>query len=249
MPAPTPRNNNRRASAAPPPGERHQRGGEPGQRTPRPGGHSTSRPPLTRCGARSRNISSACDDRGGIGRAAGQIDVDRKDAVESVAARIAALGDAARHGAGADGQHPARLRHRFIGRAQRAEHGVRHRPGHQQKIGKARRGGEEDAEPVQIVERIVQRLQLGLAAVARAGVDVADMQAAPERAASRPRRPRALSRRRLSRSGRRARAPRTPSRTRAHRPGRAGLGAELADDAAAVIDIEPAAPASAVRAW
>jgi hypothetical protein len=48
----------------------------------------------------------------------------------------------------------------------------------------ARAGGELDAERFEVVVRVVQRVDFQFAAVARAGVDVADDQRAPELFAS-----------------------------------------------------------------
>ncbi len=47
----------------------------------------------------------------------------------------------------------------------------------------ARRGDEAQAEPLEIVEGVAERMDLQLAAVARAGIDLADREAAPERGA------------------------------------------------------------------
>ncbi len=44
----------------------------------------------------------------------------------------------------------------------------------------ARRGDEAQAEPLEIVEGVAQRVDLELAAVAGAGIDLADREAAPE---------------------------------------------------------------------
>ena len=49
-------------------------------------------------------------------------------------------------------------------------------PGHQQRVGMPRRRHEPDAEPFRVVDRTERRRHLELAAVARAGVDVADLQ-------------------------------------------------------------------------
>ena len=53
-------------------------------------------------------------------------------------------------------------------------------PGDQQHVGMARRGGEPDAEALDVVDRVVERVDLQLAAVARAGIDLADGDRAPE---------------------------------------------------------------------
>ena len=55
-------------------------------------------------------------------------------------------------------------------------------PGDQQQVGVPRRGDEVDAQPLDVVERVEQRRDLPVAAVARAGIEVADV----ERAAQAP---------------------------------------------------------------
>ena len=52
-------------------------------------------------------------------------------------------------------------------------------PGHEQHVGVARAGDELDAEPLDVVVGIVERVDLELAAVARTGVDLADRSARP----------------------------------------------------------------------
>ena len=64
--------------------------------------------------------------------------------------------------------------------AQRLLHVARHRPGDQQHVGVARARDEADAQALEVVVRIVERVDLELAAVARAGVDLADRQRAAE---------------------------------------------------------------------
>jgi hypothetical protein len=53
---------------------------------------------------------------------------------------------------------------------------LRHRPGDQQHVGVARAGDEADAQPLDVVVGIVERVDLQLAAVARTGIDLADGQ-------------------------------------------------------------------------
>ena len=93
--------------------------------------------------------------------------------------------DVAAEGAVAERGDEPRLGHRLVGGAQRAGHPRRDGPGDQQDVGVTRRG--DDVKPValQVVERVGDRAELVLAAVARAGVDVADAQASarPGRAA------------------------------------------------------------------
>ena len=65
-------------------------------------------------------------------------------------------------------------------RSRRLAHVARHRSGDHQHIGMARRGDEAQAEAFQVVERVVECVDLQFAAVAGAGVDLADRQAAAE---------------------------------------------------------------------
>jgi hypothetical protein len=48
------------------------------------------------------------------------------------------------------------------------------RPGHQQHVGVARRSRKLDAETLDVIDRIVERVDFQLASVAGAGVDLAD---------------------------------------------------------------------------
>ena len=57
---------------------------------------------------------------------------------------------------------------------QRLAHVLGHGPGDHQDIGVARRCNKADAEPLDVVIRIVQGMDLKLAAVARASIDLAD---------------------------------------------------------------------------
>ena len=99
--------------------------------------------------------------------------------------RVAAGEDAAVERAVADRDHPFRIGRRVVGALQRLAHVLGHRPGHHQHVGMARRGDEAQAEALEVVERVVERVDLQLAAVAGAGVDLADRQAAAEPAARR----------------------------------------------------------------
>jgi hypothetical protein len=64
------------------------------------------------------------------------------------------------------GGHQPRLWHRLVGDPQRGHHARRHRPGDQEHVGVAR--GRDDApEALEVVERVGDRAQLVLAAVAR----------------------------------------------------------------------------------
>jgi hypothetical protein len=80
----------------------------------------------------------------------------------------------------ADGHHPFRIGRGGIGALQRLAHVLRHRAGDQQHVGVARRGDEAQAEALEVVEGVVEGVDLELAAVAGAGIDLADRQAAAE---------------------------------------------------------------------
>jgi hypothetical protein len=57
---------------------------------------------------------------------------------------------------------------------QRLAHVLADRPRHHQHVGMARRGDKAQAEALEIVEGVVERMDFELAAVAGAGVDLAD---------------------------------------------------------------------------
>ena len=94
--------------------------------------------------------------------------------------RIAAGENAAIGGAIADRHHPFRVRRRGVSALQRLAHVLGDRAGHQQHVGMARRGDEAQAEALEIVEGVVERVDLELAAIAGAGIDLADGEAAAE---------------------------------------------------------------------
>ena len=78
-------------------------------------------------------------------------------------------------GAVTDRDDDFRRGRRFIGALERVGHVARHRAGHEQTIGMARRGDEMHAEAFDIVVRIIQRADLQLAAVARAGIHLTNV--------------------------------------------------------------------------
>ena len=94
--------------------------------------------------------------------------------------RVGLLEDAAVECAVAHRDDPFRIGGRGPAPLQGFVHIGRHRPGDQQHIGMARRGDKAQPEPLEVVERIVQRVDFQLAAIARAGIDLADRQAAAE---------------------------------------------------------------------
>ncbi len=94
---------------------------------------------------------------------------------------------------------------------------------------------------MQVVERIIERLELGFAAVARARIDVADVETAPEAAAEFALAalpldgPDGAGQQQLAAVARAE----SPVIGGGGRIGGAGFDAQLADDATAVIDLEP----------
>ena len=102
------------------------------------------------------------------------------------------VADASHHriAAGKARRHPARNRPRrrpisgggrVVGPLQRLAHVLRHRAGDQQHIGMARRGDEAETEALEIVVGVVEGMDLQLAAIAGAGVDLADRRLRPRR--------------------------------------------------------------------
>ena len=216
------------------------RGEHPGGERRRREAHSTTRPPRTRCGDAIEKHQQGLDHGRRVRRAARQIKIDRQHLVETVAAGIAAAGDAARDRAGADRHDPARLRHRLVGPPQRFAHRIGDGARHQQQVGKARRRRKENrrsdadcrtgcsAPGARIRSRCTSRRRHG--GCAGCGETRRGMPPRPARA------PATLPA--SSRSERRRVAER-PVEGGGRRLGGAGLDAELADDAASVIDREP----------
>src|SRR5262249_14230297 len=77
----------------------------------------------------------------------------------------------------ADRNDPFRLRRRRVRALERFLHVARERAGHEQHVCMARRSDETNAEALDIVDRIVERVDLELATVARARVDFTDREA------------------------------------------------------------------------
>ena len=101
-------------------------------------------------------------------------------------ARVALAEDAAVAAAVADGDHQLRVGRRVVGAPERDRHVLRHRAGDQQHVGVARAGDEPDAQALDVVVRVAERVDLQLAAVARARVDLPDGQRAPQDAQDAP---------------------------------------------------------------
>ena len=100
------------------------------------------------------------------GWAAADVQVDRDDVADGAHHGIASREDPAVSGAIPDRDHPLGIGRRIICALQRLSHVLGDRPGHQQHVGMPRRGDEAQPEPLQIVERVVERVNLQLAAVA-----------------------------------------------------------------------------------
>ena len=116
-----------------------------------------------------------------VRRTTGHGDVDRNDVRDAPGARVALAEDAARAAAVADRDDELRIRRRVVGASSASSMLRDTGTGHEQQIGVPRTRDEPDAEPFDVVERVVERMDLELAAVARAGVDVANAQRAAQR--------------------------------------------------------------------
>src|SRR6185503_21323216 len=107
-------------------------------------------------------------------RATGHSDVDGDDVRDAARARVVLAEDSARAPAIADGDHQLRIRSRLVGTTQRRLHVTRDRPGDQQQVRVPRARDEADAETLDVVHGIAQRMDFQLASIARPGVDVPD---------------------------------------------------------------------------
>src|SRR5437016_9857908 len=114
------------------------------------------------------------EQRGRRGRAAADVEIYRNHLIDRADHRVAALEHAAPAAASADRDHPFWIRGSRIGALERDLHVARYRAGHHEHVGVARRGDEADAEALDVVDGIVEGMDLELAAVARAGIDLAN---------------------------------------------------------------------------
>src|SRR5450759_583374 len=109
-------------------------------------------------------------------RAAGNVDVDRKDAVDSPGARVTLPDDAPRGRTGSHGDHDAR----FGDGLDRAMHGdlqvARDRAGDHDAVRVARRGDEVDAEATNVVHRVQESGELPVAGVTGSRIEVTEVQ-------------------------------------------------------------------------
>ena len=83
-------------------------------------------------------------------------------------------------GAISHGDDPFRVGGRMIGALQRVAHVLRHRSGYHQHISMARRRNEPEAESLDVVVGVVQRVDFKFASIAGSGVDFAYGEAASE---------------------------------------------------------------------
>ena len=113
------------------------------------------------------------------------VDVHRHDTIDPADRGIGSFAeDSAAAATGTDGDHDARLRHRFVGPTQRDLHVAGHGPGHEQQVGVTGAGNQMNAVPLQIVERVGGGGDLHLAAVATPGIDLTDVERTAEAAAN-----------------------------------------------------------------
>ena len=119
-------------------------------------------------------------------RTPGDVEVDRKLALDAVRhLRVIEVG-AARNGAGADRDHELRRRNRLVGLAQGQPHVLREGAGDQQAVGVAGRRDELDPEAAQVPGHRVQHVHVELAGVAAAGAHLAQLERAAEELAQSP---------------------------------------------------------------
>jgi len=120
------------------------------------------------------------DDRLRPRRAAGNIDVDRQNLVDAAGARVTFPDDATGGGAGAHGDHDARVGNSLDGAAHGGLQVARDRAGDHDAVGVARGGDEVDAEATHVVHRVQKGGEFPVAGVAGSCVEMAQVQRAAE---------------------------------------------------------------------
>ena len=116
----------------------------------------------------------------GRGRAAGYARAHGDDLVDAPEGGVAFAENAAVAPAVPHRNDQLRQRRGVIGPPERDLHVPRDRPGDEQHVREPRRGGEVNAEALAVVDGIVDRVDLKLAPVARARVDLPDGEASPK---------------------------------------------------------------------
>jgi len=89
---------------------------------------------------------------------------------------VAACKNSTVHGAGTDSDHPFRIGGRVIGAQQRLAHILGYGAGYHQHIGMAWRSNKAQAKALEIVKRIIERMDFQLATIAGTGIDLANGQ-------------------------------------------------------------------------
>ena len=126
-------------------------------------------------------ISRALSIANGLGGDPGSHDVDRHAVTDTTAEHLAARDQTAADGVGSGRDDQLGVGHPVVGELQRPGHARGPGPGDQQDVRVPRAGGEEDAEPVDVVDGAEQSLDLPLLAAVRPGVHVPDVDAAAKR--------------------------------------------------------------------
>jgi hypothetical protein len=122
----------------------------------------------------------AAQQLGGVRRAAADVQVDRHHLRDPAHDRVAAGEQAAVERAVADRHHPFGIGRGGVGALERLAHVLGHRAGDEQDVGMARRGDETDAEALEVVEGVIEGVDLQLATIAGAGIDLSDRETAAE---------------------------------------------------------------------
>ena len=131
--------------------------------------------------ARCDRRDDALQDADRAGRAAGHYHVHGDDVCHASTARVVLAKDTARAAAVADRDHPFGFRRRLIGALECDLHVLGNRTGDQQQVRMAGARHEPDPHALDVVVGIVKRVDFQLAAVAGAGVHMADAKRATER--------------------------------------------------------------------
>jgi hypothetical protein len=106
------------------------------------------------------------------GRTTADVEIDGDDLGNTADDRVAAGEAPAIQGAVTDRDDPFRIGRRVIGSFQRLAHVLGHRTGHQKHVGVAWRRDKADAESLEIVIGVVERMDLELAPVAGPRIDL-----------------------------------------------------------------------------
>ena len=107
------------------------------------------------------------------GGTAGNVEIDRDHLGNTSNDRVAAGETSSVPRAVSDRDDPFGIGHRVIGALQCVAHVFGHRTNHHQHIGMARRGDEPEAEALDVVVSVVERVNPELAFIAGAGIDLA----------------------------------------------------------------------------